>query len=47
MDSLDLQVLQQARDWHAAGRAVAEKVLESFSSCPIPEVARLGRTLTT
>ena len=29
----------------AAGRAVAEKVLASFASCPIPEVARLGRTL--
>jgi len=28
-----------------AGRAVAEKVLASFASCPIPEVARLGRTL--
>lgn len=28
------------------GRQVAEKVLTSFSSCPIPEVARLGRTLT-
>ena len=32
-------------DSHAAGRAVAEKVLASFTSCPIPEVARLGRTL--
>ena len=30
---------------HAAGRQVAEKVLASFSTCPIPEVARLGRTL--
>ena len=29
----------------AAGRAVAEKILDSFTSCPIPEVARLGRTL--
>jgi len=27
------------------GRAIAEKVLASFASCPIPEVARLGRTL--
>jgi transposase len=25
--------------------AVAEKILASFTSCPIPEVARLGRTL--
>jgi len=30
---------------HAAGRRVAEKVLATFASCPIPEVARLGRTL--
>lgn len=30
---------------HAAGRAVAEKILATYSSCPIPEVARLGRTL--
>ena len=29
----------------AAGRAIAEKILASFPSCPIPEVARLGRTL--
>ncbi|MGL5827472.1 MAG: ISL3 family transposase [Nocardioides sp.] len=33
------------QDSHAAGRAVAEKILASFTSCPIPEVARLGRTL--
>ena len=30
---------------HAAGRQVAEKVLASFANCPIPEIARLGRTL--
>ena len=30
---------------HAAGRVVAEKVLDALPSCPIPEVARLGRTL--
>lgn len=29
----------------AAGRAIAEKIVASFTSCPIPEVARLGRTL--
>jgi transposase len=29
----------------AEGRAIAVKVLESFPSCPIPEIARLGRTL--
>ena len=28
-----------------AGRRIAEKVVASFSSCPIPEIARLGRTL--
>ena len=27
------------------GRARAEKILESFHTCPIPEIARLGRTL--
>lgn len=32
---------------HREGRALAERVLDSFSSCPIPEVARLGRTLRT
>ena len=29
----------------AKGREIAAKVLDSFPSCPIPEVARLGRTL--
>ena len=29
----------------AAGRRHAEKILAGFVSCPIPEVARLGRTL--
>jgi len=29
----------------AAGRRIAEHVLDSFPSCPIPEIARLGRTL--
>jgi transposase len=29
----------------AAGLAIAEKVIASFPSCPIPEIARLGRTL--
>jgi transposase len=33
------------QDSHAAGRVIAEKILDSFTSCPIPEVARLGRTL--
>jgi transposase len=34
--------------YHAApakGREIAAKVLDSFPGCPIPEVARLGRTL--
>lgn len=30
---------------HPEGRRIAEKVLASFPSCPIPEIARLGRTL--
>lgn len=29
----------------AAGRKTAKKVLESLHTCPIPEVAKLGRTL--
>nr|WP_306234006.1 ISL3 family transposase [Agrococcus sp. REN33] len=29
----------------AEGRRRAERILESFHTCPIPEVARLGRTL--
>lgn len=29
-----------------AGRAAAEKTLAGLPSCPIPEIARLGRTLT-
>jgi transposase len=44
------QAAQQLRAaYHAAnlaeGRRIAEKVLASFPSCPIPEIARLGRTL--
>jgi transposase len=33
------------QDSHAAGRRLAETVLTSLPTCPIPEVARLGRTL--
>ncbi len=33
------------QDTYAAGRQVADKILASFATCPIPEVARLGRTL--
>jgi transposase len=29
----------------AAGRALAEKIVEAFPSCPIPEIRRLGKTL--
>jgi transposase len=43
------QCYQQLRAiYHAApakGRQIAIKVLDSFHTCPIPEVARLGRTL--
>ncbi|UZJ24760.1 transposase [Rhodococcus antarcticus] len=33
------------QDTPAQGRALAEKVLASFPTCPIPEIARLGRTV--
>ncbi len=40
---------QQLRSAYAAkgppGRRIAEKIIATFASCPIPEVARLGRTL--
>jgi len=43
------QCYQQLRQAYAtkgpAGRRIAETVIASFPSCPIPEVARLGRTL--
>ncbi len=29
----------------AAGKALAEKIVASFASCPVPEIARLGKTL--
>jgi len=29
----------------AEGKEIAEKIINSFPSCPIPEIARLGRTL--
>ncbi|WP_224744527.1 ISL3 family transposase [Chryseoglobus sp. 28M-23] len=32
---------------HREGRVIAEQVLRSFFTCPIPEVARLGRRLRT
>ena len=43
MDSLDLQVLQQARDWHRAGRAVwLVTVVETWGSAPRPPGALLA-----
>jgi hypothetical protein len=43
------QCYQQLRSiYHATaieGRRIAEKVIAGFPTCPIPEVARLGRTL--
>ena len=36
--------MYQATD-PAQGRAIAHRVIEAFPTCPIPEVARLGRTL--
>ena len=47
--NLTWQCYQQLRSiYHAApakGREIAIKVFDSFHTCPIPEVARLGRTL--
>ena len=47
--NLAWQCYQQLRSiYHASiaeGRRTAEKVIAGFPSCPIPEVARLGRTL--
>jgi xanthine dehydrogenase accessory factor len=43
MDSLDLQVLTQARDWHAAGHPVwLVTVLETWGSAPRPPGALLA-----
>jgi xanthine dehydrogenase accessory factor len=43
MDSLDLQVLQQARDWHRAGHAVwLVTVIETWGSAPRPPGALLA-----
>lgn len=39
-----LRAAYQASDL-AAGRRIAEQVLASFPTCPIPEIRRLGRTL--
>ena len=47
--NLAWQRYQQVRSiYHAGaetGRTICQKVLDSCPSCPIPEVARLGRTL--
>ena len=40
----DLRAAYRATDF-ADGRRRAKKVLAAFHTCPIPEVARLGRTL--
>jgi len=43
MDSLDLQVLQQARDWHASGHGVwLVTVIETWGSAPRPPGALLA-----
>ncbi len=44
------QCAQQLRDAYRAenlaeGRRIAERVLASFPTCPIPEIKRLGRSL--
>nr|BFF06947.1 hypothetical protein GCM10023233_19160 [Brevibacterium otitidis] len=33
------------QDTHAQGRRLATRVIEALPTCPIPEIARLGRTL--
>ena len=47
--NLAWQCYQQLRfTYHssaAKGRQIAEQVIASFPTCPIPEVARLGRTM--
>ena len=40
----ELRSAYRAKDL-AEGQRIAVKVLDSFASCPIPEIARLGRTL--
>jgi len=40
----ELRSAYHAKDL-AEGRRIAEKVVDTFHSCPIPEIARLGRTL--
>ncbi len=40
----DLRAAYRSKD-ATVGRGRAEKILTSFHTCPIPEVARLGRTL--
>lgn len=35
------------QDTHAHGRGLAARVIEALPTCPIPEIARLGRTLRT
>ncbi len=40
----DLRAAYRARDL-TQGRTRAEKILATFHTCPIPEIARLGRTL--
>lgn len=44
------QCAQQVRDAYrapalATGRAIAQKILAAFHTCPIPEIKRLGKTL--
>jgi len=47
---LTWQCYQQVRAAYAtgdlaAGKKIAETIVDTFTSCPIPEIARLGRTL--
>lgn len=40
----ELRSAYQAKDT-AKGKILAEKVLVTFRTCPVPEIARLGRTV--
>lgn len=40
----DLRAAYRAKDTTHA-RVLAQKILDAFHTCPIPEIARLGRTL--
>ena len=49
VDRVPLSDVAQLSAWsevRAAGRAAAEKAITTAKTCPVPEINRLGRTLT-